>query len=161
VVCPRPQLSRDPLGGEVVFRGAINHLDLTVTDPGVSEPFYRRVLCFMGFEPRRLAHGSTHLPLFHSTQKGQRLFSIALQVAKHRGEHDRYKPGLHHVAFSAASRADVDGLHELLVKMGATILDPPAEYPQYAPGYYAVFFSDPDGLKLEFVHMPNEPEFAA
>ena len=40
-------------------------------------------------------------------------------------------------------------------------LDPPAEYPQYALGYYAVFFADPDGLKLEFVHMPSEPEFAA
>ena len=40
-------------------------------------------------------------------------------------------------------------------------LDPPAEYPLYAPGYYAVFFADPDGLKLEFVHMPNPPVVAA
>ena len=143
-----------------MFRGGINHLDLTVRDPNVSEPFYRTVLGFMGFEPKRLAHGNTHLPLFHSLQKGQRLFSIALQLAKHRVEHDRYRPGLHHVAFSASSRRDVDQLHELLVKIGATVLDPPAEYPQYAPDYYAVFFADPDGLKLEFVHMPTEPEFA-
>ena len=143
-----------------MFRGSINHLDLTVTTPKVSEPFYRAVLGFMGFESKRLAHGNTHLPLFHSTQEGQRLFSIALQPAKHRTEHDRYSPGLHHVAFSALSRLDVDGLHELLVQIGATVLDAPAEYPQYAPGYYAVFFADPDGLKLEFVHMPKEPEFA-
>jgi hypothetical protein len=33
-------------------------------------------------------------------------------------------------------------------------LDPPAEYPRYNPGYYAVFFIDPDGLKLEYVHAP-------
>ena len=144
-----------------MFRGGINHLDLTVRNPEVSEPFYRAVLGFMGFEAKRLAHGNTHLPLFHSAQEGQRLFSIALQPAKHRAEHDRYSPGLHHVAFSASSRGDVDGLHELLVEIGATVLDPPAEYPLYAPGYYAVFFADPDGLKLEFVFMPNEPEFAA
>ena len=144
-----------------MFRGSINHLDLTVTSPEVSEPFYRVVLDFMGFEQKRLAHGNTDLPLFHSREEGQRLFSIALQRAKHHTEHDRYSPGLHHVAFSASSRRDVDGLHELLVEIGAIVLDPPAEYPEYAPGYYAVFFADPDGLKLEFVHMPNEPEFAA
>jgi glyoxylase I family protein len=38
-----------------------------------------------------------------------------------------------------------------------TILDPPTEYPAYGAGYYAVFFADPDGLKLEFVHYPGEP----
>ncbi|HET6417662.1 MAG TPA: VOC family protein [Polyangiales bacterium] len=143
-----------------MLRGGINHLDLTVRDPRISEPFYRAVLGFLGFEPKRLAHGNTHLPLFHSTE-GERLFSIALQQAKHEAEHDRYSPGLHHVAFSAASRDDVDSLHHLLMEMGAIVLDPPAEYPQYALGYYAVFFADPDGLKLEFVHMPSEPEFAA
>jgi catechol 2,3-dioxygenase-like lactoylglutathione lyase family enzyme len=143
-----------------VFRGGINHLDLTVTDPAASGAFYRSVLGFMGFEPKRLAHGNTQLPLFHSTHDGQRLFSIALQRAKRRAPHDRYAPGLHHVAFAADTREDVDRLYELLLEIGATVLDPPAEYPQYAPGYYAVFFADPDGLKLEFVHMPNEPEFA-
>jgi catechol 2,3-dioxygenase-like lactoylglutathione lyase family enzyme len=39
--------------------------------------------------------------------------------------------------------------------MGARILDAPADYPQYGAGYYAVFFADPDGLKLEFVHWPQ------
>jgi len=38
--------------------------------------------------------------------------------------------------------------------MGATILDAPAEYPIYGPNYYAVFFADPDGMKLELVHFP-------
>lgn len=68
--------------------------------------------------------------------------------------HDRYSPGLHHVAWHAESRADVDRLHELLKKIGAKILDAPADYPQYGEGYYAVFFADPDGLKLEFAFTP-------
>jgi hypothetical protein len=41
-----------------------------------------------------------------------------------------------------------------LLQIGATILDPPADYPRYGPGYYAVFFADPDGLKLEYVYKP-------
>ena len=49
----------------------------------------------------------------------------------------------------------------MLRDFGADVLDAPAEYPHYAPGYYAVFFADPDGLKLEFVHMPTPPELAA
>ena len=38
--------------------------------------------------------------------------------------------------------------------MRATVLDAPAEYP-YSPGYFAVYFTDPDGLKLEFAYAPD------
>ena len=42
--------------------------------------------------------------------------------------------------------------------MGAQILDAPQEYTKYEPGYYAVFFLDPDGIKLECVFPPiSEP----
>jgi glyoxylase I family protein len=36
-------------------------------------------------------------------------------------------------------------------------VDMPTEYPQYnkGNGYYAVFFADTDGLKLEFVYTPD------
>jgi glyoxylase I family protein len=71
--------------------------------------------------------------------------------------HDRYSPGLHHLAWKVDSRAEVDRMHERLLSVGATILDPPAEYPQYnnGRGYYAVFFTDADGLKLECVYTPQ------
>ena len=79
---------------------------------------------------------------------------IAIRRAQRPREHDRYTVGLHHFAWNADSRQDVDRLHDRLKQSGATILDAPAEYPQYGAGYYAVFFADPDGLKLEFVHWP-------
>ena len=71
-------------------------------------------------------------------------------------QHDRYSPGLHHLAWRADGREDVDRLHALLVERGAEVLDAPAEYPQYngGRGYYAVFFADADGLKLEYVFTP-------
>ena len=52
------------------------------------------------------------------------------------------------------SRAQVDEFHGFLRDQAVTVLDAPAEYPQYGKGYYAVFFADPDGIKLEVVHFP-------
>jgi catechol 2,3-dioxygenase-like lactoylglutathione lyase family enzyme len=69
--------------------------------------------------------------------------------------HRRYAPGLHHLSWRADSREDVDRLHALLLEHGIKVLDPPAYYPQYSGNYYAVFFEDPDGMKLEFVHAPG------
>jgi catechol 2,3-dioxygenase-like lactoylglutathione lyase family enzyme len=54
--------------------------------------------------------------------------------------------GFHHYAFQLRSRADVDALEAFLRKGDVHIVDPAAEY---YPDYYAVFFLDPDGLKLE------------
>jgi glyoxylase I family protein len=81
--------------------------------------------------------------------------SIGVMKAEGSGRdraHDRYSPGIHHLAWQADSREDVVRLHELLLEIGATVLDAPAEYPAYGDGYYAVFFTDPDGIKLEFVY---------
>ena len=71
-----------------------------------------------------------------------------------RGGHDQSQEarGLHHLAFRAASRAEVDRLHTELRQIGATIVSPPREYPEYTPpGYYAVFFKDLEGIKYEIV----------
>jgi hypothetical protein len=42
----------------------------------------------------------------------------------------------------------------VLQKHDVTVVDPPAEYPDYGKGYYAVYFLDPDGLKLEGMYFP-------
>ena len=60
-------------------------------------------------------------------------------------------------AFTAPTRDAVDRLYEKLEAAEVPIFDPPADYPHYAPGYYAVFFADPDGIKLEYVFTPEWP----
>jgi hypothetical protein len=50
------------------------------------------------------------------------------------------------------SREEVDSFYHFLLDRNVPILDPPAEY-DYEPGYYAFFFSDPDELKLEIMHV--------
>jgi glyoxylase I family protein len=119
------------------MRGLVHHIDLTVTDKERSRAFYDAVLGFMGY--RRAGEP------FHSIGILEACGDGAARV------HDRYSPGLHHLAWAADSREDVDALHGLLRSIDATVLDPPADYPQYGRVYYAVFFADPDGLKLEFV----------
>jgi catechol 2,3-dioxygenase-like lactoylglutathione lyase family enzyme len=61
---------------------------------------------------------------------------------------------LHHVAFEASSRGAVNERADWLRGRGAEIESGPEEY-AYVPGYYAVFFYDPDGIKLEIVHVPG------
>jgi catechol 2,3-dioxygenase-like lactoylglutathione lyase family enzyme len=137
------------------LRGMVNHIDLTVVDPARSLPFYEAFLGFMGY-----SRVSTHERGydFDLRTPGGAFSSVGVMRAEGDGrtrKHDRYSPGLHHLAWTAESRDDVDRMHKLLVGVGATILDAPAEYPRYGHGYYAVFFADPDGLKLEYVHWPK------
>jgi len=134
-------------------RGSINHLALTVSDLVRSTEFYDRVLGFMGY-------ARVEVPAATQQSMKTRLHawaspngSITLRPAK--GEsagkaHDRNAPGLNHLAFNADHRADVERLHNVLQDIGTQILDPPAEYP-YFPGYFAVYFTDPDGIKFEYV----------
>jgi glyoxylase I family protein len=133
------------------MRGFVHHIDLSVRDIAKAKPFYARVLGFMGYVAGE-DYGDRGQDFDLRTEAG--FSSIGVRVSEGPNAartHDRYAPGLHHLAWSATSRADVDACYALLLEIGATILDAPADYPQYGPGYYAVFFADPDGLKLEYV----------
>ncbi|OKH16736.1 bleomycin resistance protein [Fischerella major NIES-592] len=131
--------------------GAINHVALTVSDIEPSEAFYNTLLGFMGYEQ---AENTPQLILWASPN-GVITISPSHSESPNQ-KHDRYSPGLHHLAFSADNREQVDKLYQLLVEHGVEILDPPAEY-DYMAGYYALYFLDPDGIKLECAYIPNWP----
>jgi glyoxylase I family protein len=136
-----------------MIRGSPSHVDLTVTDLARSVPFYDRILGRLGY--RRLDELGAGAPCWGISDPDAGYFNIALQVVRDQAPpHDRYAPGLHHLAFHADGRDDVDAFHDFLREIGAQVLDAPAEY-DYTPGYYAVFFADPDGLKLEIVFEPR------
>ena len=137
------------------MRGVIDHLVLTVRDPEQAFAFYDAVLSTLGYHlERRSEHG-----IDWNLESPLGMHSICIAKASRDGgerPHDRYSPGLHHVAWGVESRSDVDRMYEVLRGIGAAVLDAPADYPQYnnGRGYYAVFFADPDGLKLECVYAP-------
>ena len=134
----------------------LHHFDLNVTDLERSHVFYQRVLSHIGYRAvdYSVAGEPAGFDWIAPSRSGSR-FSIGLYRASSDAVHDRYSPGVHHFALTAPSREAVDDLHRLLLDMGANILEPPREYPKYEPGYYAVFFLDPDCLKLEYVFTPD------
>jgi glyoxylase I family protein len=131
-------------------RGFPHHLDLTVTDLARSVVFYDKVLGELGYAPTSTYAGDVPCWVLSA---GNSCFSVGLHAARNTVAHDRYAAGFHHLALHAESRERVDAFHELLQREHICVLDVPAEY-DYTPGYYAVFFADPDGLKLELVHEP-------
>ena len=129
----------------------VHHVDLVVSSIERSLPFYRELLGPLGWHRLSEVEGERGETIFYIEGGG---CSVGLREAQSRSDaHDRYRVGLHHLAFEASSRAGVDERAEWLRANGALLESEPQEY-TYSPGYYAVFFYDPDGLKLEILHVP-------
>ena len=120
----------------------IDHLVLSVGDFERSKEFYGKLLKFLGF---KLKHDYADMA---GWSNGKTLFWIATADAE--GRKRKYRKGdigFHHYAFELASRKDVDALGAFLDDNEMNVVDPPGEY--YGRNYYAVYFVDPDGMKLE------------
>jgi glyoxylase I family protein len=139
--------------------GPIDHLDLVVTSLERSLAFYRGLLGPLGYVRASEIAGERGERVVYLGQIGG-MGSVSLREAQsdaHVVPYDRYAVGLHHLAFSARSRSVVDERAAWLREQGAVIESDPRDY-GYSPGYYAVFFHDPDGIKLELVHRPSDSD---
>ncbi len=116
----------------------IDHISVRVSDYEKSKAFYGKLFAFLGFELSD-DYGTTI-----GWTNGRTRYWIA--PAEGRKTHRIGDVGFHHYAFQLRSRKDVDALQDFLEKERVRIVDPAAEY---YDDYYAVFFLDPDGLKLE------------
>ena len=116
----------------------IDHISIRVSDYKKSKTFYAKLFEFLGFEV------SDEHPNTIGWTNGQTRYWIA--PAEGRKKYRIGDVGLHHYAFQLRNRRDVDALQALLEAQGVRIVDPAGEYYE---DYYAVFFLDPDGLKLE------------
>jgi catechol 2,3-dioxygenase-like lactoylglutathione lyase family enzyme len=103
----------------------IDHVFVAVSDLRRSEGFYDRVMPVLGF---RKGEGTIGAP-----------------------DHDPYAPGLHHLCFRVVDEAAVDRAARELREAGVEVTEP-RYYPEYAPDYYATFFEDPDGIRLEVMN---------
>jgi|SRR5918997_705760 catechol 2,3-dioxygenase-like lactoylglutathione lyase family enzyme len=134
----------------------MNHIRFTASDIPRAECFYDPLLRFMGYE---LVERDERRLVWRAPWPAGNLQAIvpsfAAQSSRHR-RHDRYSPGLHPFAFNTESREEMDRFYDLLAKRDVEILGSPAAY-DYQPGYCAVYFIDPNDLKLELVHVPDCP----
>ena len=146
--------------------GPLTHIDISVGYLEKSIPFYAAFFEALGYRrweismsewqgssPRRAAWGLEY-------SNGAR-FDVEVRPARPESrdrKYDRYEPGPHHLAFHAENREVVERVHEALLEIGATVLDPPTDYSGqsgYGDGYFAVFCADPDGVKLEVAYIPR------
>lgn len=136
----------------------LDHLDLVVSSLERSLPFYQELLGYTERGEIVGERGERVIYISSPASDPSARTAIGLrekQSDAHAAPYDRYALGVHHVAFRAGSRAEVDERAAWLREHGATIESGPEEYTGYRAGYYAVFFYDPDGIKLEILHVPG------
>ena len=126
------------------------HVQINVGEAARSLPFYRDLFAY--FEYRVLHDTGDVLAVTNGTTD---FWLIETPAGRRRGFH-RQTEGLNHLAFGVGRREDVDVfVSEFLLPRGVPALyESPREYGEYRPGYYAVFFEDPDRLKVEVAHVP-------
>ena len=135
-----------------MMRGTgVDHLDLVVSDLERSLNFYRQLLEPLGYLCASDIVGERGERVVYLGGPG--VVSVSLRQAQMSGGYDRYRVGIHHLAFEAPSREIVDERLRWVRQQGLEVENDPKEY-DYRPGYYAGFFYDPDGIKLEVVHVP-------
>ena len=130
----------------------VHHVDLVVSSIERSLPFYSALLGPLGFHTVSEVEGERGESIWYISGPGT---AVGLREAQSEAPpYDRYRVGLHHLAFEAESRAQVDERADWVRGRGLELESEPQEF-AYLPGYYAVFFYDPDGLKLEIVYVPG------
>jgi catechol 2,3-dioxygenase-like lactoylglutathione lyase family enzyme len=129
----------------------VDHFDLVVSDLERSLPIYRGLLEPLGYVRASEIVGERDERVVYLG--GPDVVPVSLRAAQTPGSYDRYRIGIHHVAFAAPSRELVDERLRWARDHGLEVENDPKEY-EYSPGYYAGFFYDPDGIKLEIVHAP-------
>lgn len=124
----------------------IDHLYVTVSDLARSERFYDAVLPGLGFRKNEFVlGGERHVQYFN------RHFGYVLRPARSAAPHDPYAPGMHHLCLRVDTAEDVKEAARMLAAANIAASEPRL-YPEYAPDYFAVFFRDPDGIRLEITN---------
>lgn len=133
-----------------VLNSRFDHIDLVVTSLHRSLEFYRGLLGPLGWTDVSEITGERGEPVVYlsSPERGAPALGLRERQSATQTPYDRYAIGLHHVCFIAPTREAVVERAQWLTENGAELESPPQEY-DYSPGYFALFFFDPDGIKLE------------
>jgi len=121
------------------------HIDLRVRDLAPAHDFYEALLPALGFTER-----------YHGERWKVWATTDALPWAAYFGitESAEHVPNENRIAFAVGSREDVERIAAVARAAGALDLTGPKEMP-YGPGYYATFFADPSGNRLEVYYRPD------
>jgi catechol 2,3-dioxygenase-like lactoylglutathione lyase family enzyme len=129
-----------------------DHIDLRVPDLGAAETFYRKLLPALGFKHRMPVDGW----LQFTSGDGKEIapfFGIT--------EDPNHQPNTNRIAFRAESAEEVDGLAAFARGLGARKIEGPGYEDEGEGTYYAVFFEDPWGNRLEICYRDKEKRWSS
>lgn len=128
----------------------IDHIYITVTDMAKSEMFYDAVMGVLGFRKSCFhLNGDPHIQYYN------RHFGYVLRPARSLLPHDSYAAGLHHLCMRVESEKEVEEAARKLKEKNIAVSEPRL-YAEYAADYWAIYFSDPDGMRLEITNYRQE-----
>jgi catechol 2,3-dioxygenase-like lactoylglutathione lyase family enzyme len=130
----------------------LGHVDLVCRDLESSLAFYATVLGPLGLQPPTLFPGERGELIRYLRFPAPGSGSLGLRQAsgpEAEQPFELYAPGLHHLALAVETHVDVDAAHAAAVAAGARVLHAPRRFPEYHVDYYATFFLDPDGFRIE------------
>jgi len=127
----------------------LGHVDLVCRDLERSLAFYRHVFGPLGLTEPFPVEGERGEVIQYLRFPAPGSGSFGLRQALEDQDFALYAPGLHHVSFAVESHEDVDGVHTRVIEAGGKVLHAPRFWPEYHPAYYATFFLDPDGFRIE------------
>ena len=134
------------------MRTSLYHVQLNVGDAARVIPFYKDLFAYL--EHRVLVEAPDFVGVSNGTTD---FWLIATPDERRTPPFHRKNTGVNHLAFGVRARADVDrfAAEFLRPRRIPALYASPRDYPEYHAGYYAVFFEDPDRLKLEVAHVPG------
>lgn len=134
---------------------SIDHIQITVKDMEVAEPFYDKLMSILGFDLQNKVSAIIEEHDLYVVEYLHPSWDFAICSPRTAFKDDtihRRKPGaLHHIAFKVNSRSEVDRLYSEIKAIEANIVHAPRIFPEHGPNYYALFFKDLDGIKYEIV----------
>lgn len=119
-----------------------DHIDLRVRDRARAQKFYSQILPALGFTRDR---SEEEWGAFYAGDERQVAFFAF-------DEDKNHVPNKTRIAFWAETPEEVDRIAETVRAAGGRNLEGPQIWTEYTPVYYALFFEDPDGNKLEVCH---------
>lgn len=131
------------------MKTSLYHIQVNISDPKKSLPFYKNF--FKYFEYKIIDEGESYIGVINGTTD---FWIMETEKEYKNSPFHRKNTGLNHLAFKVGTKNDVNKFVEQFLKPRdiKPLYDSPKPVPEYMKDYYAVFFEDPDRIKLEVMY---------
>jgi catechol 2,3-dioxygenase-like lactoylglutathione lyase family enzyme len=127
-------------------KGFLHHVEIYVSNIYQSKEFWGWLLEKLGYTPFQVWENGHSWKLNDTYLVFVQAEDKFLDIPYHRS-----RVGLNHLAFHASSRRHVDEITDKLIEKGIRILYPDKHPNAGGENHYAVYFEDPDRIKVELV----------